>query len=179
MSKAIRFYQTGGPDVLKWEDVDVGSPGPGQVRIRQTAVAVNYRDILIRNGLHKVAQLPSGLGLEAAGVVEALGPDVTDLAIGDRVVCVAGPDSAYAEARLVPAPRVIKLPDAISDRVAAAMMVRGMTARYLLRQTFPVRRATGSWSTPRREGSAPSCASGQNISAPTSSAPPAAPTRWR
>jgi NADPH2:quinone reductase len=143
VTKAFRFYETGGPEVLKWEDVEVGSPGPGQVRIRHTAVAVNYRDILIRNGLHKVATLPSGLGLEAAGVVEALGPDVADLSVGDRVVCVAGPDGAYAEARLVPAQRVVRLPDAISDRVAAAMMVRGMTARYLVRQTYRVQE--GDW----------------------------------
>jgi NADPH2:quinone reductase len=143
VTKAFRFYETGGPEVLRWEDVEVGSPGPGQVRMRHTAVAVNFRDILIRNGLHKVATLPSGLGLEAAGVVEALGADVTGLAVGDRVVCVAGPDSAYAEARLVPAQRVVKLPDVISDRIAAAMMVRGMTARYLVRQTYPVRE--GDW----------------------------------
>jgi NADPH:quinone reductase len=143
VTKAFRFYETGGPEVLRWEDVEVGSPGPDQVRMRHTAVAVNFRDILIRNGLHKVATLPSGLGLEAAGVVEALGADVTDLAVGDRVVCVAGPDSAYAEARLVPAQRVVKLPDVISDRIAAAMMVRGMTARYLVRQTYPVRE--GDW----------------------------------
>src|SRR5271170_4631097 len=104
--KAFRFYETGAPDVLKWEDVALGAPGPGQLRMRNTAVAVNYRDVLIRNGLHKVAKLPSGLGLEAAGVVEAVGPDVTDLSVGDRIVCVAGPDGAYAEARLVPAHRI-------------------------------------------------------------------------
>jgi NADPH2:quinone reductase len=143
VTKAIRFYETGGPDVLRWEDVEPGDPGPGQVRMRNTAVAVNYRDILIRNGLHQVAKLPSGLGLEAAGVIEALGPDVADFAVGDRVACVAGPDSAYAEARLVPAQRVVKLPDAIGDRTAAAMMVRGMTARYLLRQTYRVQ--AGDW----------------------------------
>jgi NADPH2:quinone reductase len=143
VTKAFRFYETGGPEVLQWEEVEVGSPGLGQVRIRHTAVAVNYRDILIRNGLHKAAKLPSGLGLEAAGVVEALGPDVADLSVGDRVVCVAGPDGAYAEARLVPAQRVVRLPDAISDRVAAAMTVRGMTARYLVRQTYRVQE--GDW----------------------------------
>jgi len=138
MTKAIRFYQTGGPEVLKWEDVEVAAPGPGQVRVKQTAVAVNFRDVLIRNGLHSGTKLPSGLGLEAAGVIDAVGPDVTDLSIGDRVVCVAGPDGAYAEARLVPAARVVKLPDGIDDRLAAAMMIRGMTARYLLRQTYRV-----------------------------------------
>jgi NADPH2:quinone reductase len=143
MTKAIRFYQTGGPEVLKWEDVEVAAPGPGQVRVKQTAVAVNFRDVLIRNGLHSSPKLPSGLGLEAAGVIDAVGPDVTDLSVGDRVVCVAGPDGAYAEARLVPAARVVKLPDAIDDRLAAAIMIRGMTARYLLRQTYRVQ--PGDW----------------------------------
>jgi NADPH:quinone reductase len=137
MPKVFRIYVTGGPEVLKWEDVEVPSPGPGQVRVRQTAIAVNYRDILVRNGLHAV-KLPSGLGLEGAGVVEAVGADVRDVAIGDRIACVSGPDGAYAEARLVPAARVIKLPDTISDRQAAGMMVRGMTARYLVRETYKV-----------------------------------------
>ena len=137
MPKAFRFYVTGGPDVLKWEEVEVPAPGPGQVRVRQTAIAVNYRDILVRNGLHAV-KLPSGLGLEVAGVVEAVGADVRDVAIGDRIACVSGPDGAYAEARLVPAARVINLPDTISDRQAAGMMVRGMTARYLIRETYKV-----------------------------------------
>ena len=137
MPKAFRFYVTGGPDVLKWEEAEVPSPGPGQVRVRHTAIAVNYRDILVRNGLHAV-KLPSGLGLEGAGVVEAVGADVRDIAIGDRIACVSGPDGAYAEARLVPAARVIKLPDTISDRQAAGMMVRGMTARYLVRETYKV-----------------------------------------
>jgi NADPH2:quinone reductase len=143
MTKAIRFHQTGGPEVLKWEDVEVAAPGPGQVRVKQTAVAVNYRDVLIRNGLHSSVKLPSGLGLEAAGVIDAIGPDVSDLSVGDRIVCVAGPDGAYAEARLVPAQRVVKLPGAIDDKLAAAMMIRGMTARYLLRQTYRVQ--PGDW----------------------------------
>src|SRR5580698_4467279 len=137
MSKAFRFCVTGGPDVLKWEDVDVPAPGRGQVKIRHTAVAVNYRDILIRNGTHSV-KLPSGMGLEGAGVVEAIGPQVEGLKTGDRVVCVSGPDGAYAEARLVPAARVVKLPDTISERQAAGMMIRGMTARYLVRETYRV-----------------------------------------
>jgi NADPH:quinone reductase len=132
MPKAFRIYITGGPDVLKWEEVEVPAPGPRQVRVRQTAIAVNYRDILVRNGLHAV-KLPSGLGLEGAGVVEAVGAEVREVAIGDRIACVSGPDGAYAEARLVPAARVIKLPDTISDR-----LVRGMTARYLVRETYKV-----------------------------------------
>jgi NADPH2:quinone reductase len=138
MVKAIRFHETGGPDVLQWEDVEVGDPGDGQVRIRHTAIAVNFRDIYVRKGSHSVATLPSGLGIDAAGIIDAVGPDVSGLKPGDRVACVAGPDGAYAEARLVPAARVVPLPSGISEQLAAAMMVRGMTARYLLRQTYPV-----------------------------------------
>jgi NADPH2:quinone reductase len=137
MIKAWRFYQTGGPEVMRWEDVDLGPPGPGQVRIRHTAVAVNYRDIAVRTGLHKVP-LPSGIGLESAGIIEAIGPEVTGFAVGDRVACVAGPDGAYSEARDVPAARMVPLPPGIDDRTAAAIMVRGMTARYLLHETYRV-----------------------------------------
>jgi NADPH2:quinone reductase len=138
MTKAFRFYQTGGPEVMRWEDVELPQPGQGQIRIRHSAVAVNYRDIAVRNGLHKVP-LPSGIGLESAGIIEAIGPDASGFAIGDRVACVAGPDGAYSEARNVPAARVIPLPLGIDDRTAAAMMVRGMTARYLLHETYRVR----------------------------------------
>jgi NADPH2:quinone reductase len=138
MTKAIRFHATGGPEVLRLEDVEIGEPGPGEVRIRNAAIAVNYRDILVRRGAHRVA-LPSGLGLESAGVIEAIGPQVSDLAIGQRVACVAGPDGAYAQARLAPAARVVPLPEGIDARVAAAMMIRGMTARYLLHETFRVK----------------------------------------
>jgi len=139
MGKAFRFYQHGGPEVMQWEDVDLPPPAAGQVCVRNTAVAVNYRDVLIRRGIHEVRAFPSGIGLESAGVVEAVGPGVTEVAVGDRVACVAGPDGAYAEARNVPAARVVKLPDAIGERTAAAMMVRGMTARYLLHETYNVR----------------------------------------
>src|SRR3982074_195947 len=104
MTKAIRFHATGGPEVLRLEDVEIGEPGPGEVRIRNVAIAVNYRDILVRRGIHTVA-LPSGLGLESAGVIEAVGPQVSDLAIGQRLACGAGPDGAYAQARLAPARR--------------------------------------------------------------------------
>jgi NADPH2:quinone reductase len=138
MSKAFRFYQHGGSDVLRFEDVEVGAPGPGEVRLRNTAVAVNYRDVLVRSGIHAVKSFPSGIGLESAGVIDAVGPDVSGLAVGDRVSCVAGPDGAYAELRLVPAARVVPLPDGIDERTAAAMMVRGMTARYLLHETYRV-----------------------------------------
>jgi NADPH2:quinone reductase len=137
--KAIRFHQAGGPEVMRWEDVPLGEPGRGEVRIRHTAVALNFRDILVRRGQHSVPALPSGLGTESAGVIEAAGPDVTDLAVGDRVVTVSRPDCAYAEARIAPAARVIKLPAGIDDRTAASMMVRGMTARYLVKATYAVK----------------------------------------
>jgi NADPH2:quinone reductase len=137
--KAIRFHEIGGPQVLRWEDVALAAPGAGEVRIRHTTVALNFRDILVRRGQHAVPSLPSGLGTESAGVIEAVGPGVTDFAIGDRVACVCRPDCAYAEARNAPAARVVKLPDAIDERTAAAMMVRGMTARYLLHATYQVK----------------------------------------
>ena len=139
MPQAFRFHATGGPEVLRLEDVDVGDPGPGQLRMRNAAVAVNYRDILVRRGVHRVAALPSGIGLESAGTIEAIGDGVSDLAVGDRVACVAGPDGAYATHRIVPAARAVRLPAAIDARTAAAMMIRGMTARYLLHETYPVR----------------------------------------
>jgi NADPH2:quinone reductase len=109
------------------------------VRLRHTAVAVNYRDICVRSGLHPVASFPSGIGTESAGLIEAVGPDVSGLDVGDRVACVSGPDGSYAEARIVPAARVVRLPIGVDERVAAAMMVRGMTARYLVHDTYRVR----------------------------------------
>jgi NADPH2:quinone reductase len=136
--KAIRFHQIGGPEVLSFDDVPLGEPGAGEVRIRHTAIALNFRDILVRRGQH-AAKLPSGLGTESAGVIEAVGPDVTDLKPGDRVVTVGRPDCAYAEARIASAARVLKLPDGIDERTAAAMMVRGLTARYLLKATYAVK----------------------------------------
>ena len=138
MTKAFRFHEIGGPEVLRLEDVEIGAPGPGEVRIRHTAIAVNYRDICARTGLHPVPSFPSGVGSESAGVIDAVGPGVAGLAVGDRVACVSRPDGAYAEARIAPAARVVRLPDAIDERIAAAMMVRGMTARYLVRETYPV-----------------------------------------
>lgn len=139
MTKAFRFARTGGPEVMEWVDVVLPDPGPGQVRMRNTAVGVNFRDVLVRKGVHAPAAMPSGLGLESAGVIEAMGEGVSGFAIGDRVACVAGPDGSYAEARNVPAARVVPLPAAIDDRTAASMMVRGMTARYLLKQTYAVK----------------------------------------
>jgi NADPH2:quinone reductase len=137
--KAFRFDGHGGPEVLRWEDVPLPGPGPGEVRIRHTAVALNFRDILVRRGQHAVKSFPSGLGTESAGVVEAVGEGVTDFTAGDFVATVCRPDCAYAEARVAPAARVVKLPAGIDERVAASMMVRGMTARYLLHATYKVK----------------------------------------
>jgi NADPH2:quinone reductase len=139
MAMAIRFHETGGPEVLRYEDVAVGDPRPGQLRLRQTAVGLNYIDVYHRNGLYPVASLPSGIGLEAAAVVEAVGPGVETPKVGQRVAYAGGPIGAYAEERLMPADRVVVLPDAISDQQAAAMMLQGMTAQYLLRRTYPVK----------------------------------------
>jgi NADPH2:quinone reductase len=123
---------------LRFEDVERAAPAPGQVRIRHSAVAINFRDILVRRGQHPVQSLPSGLGTESAGVIDAVGDGVGDFKVGDRVACVCRPESAYAEARVVPAARVLKLPAGIDERTAASMMVRGMTARYLVHSTYKV-----------------------------------------
>lgn len=136
--KAIRISETGGPEVMKLVDVEVGKPGPGEVRVRQTAVGLNYIDTYHRTGLYPVP-LPSGIGLEAAGVVEEAGEGVSVLKPGDRVAYGTGPIGAYAEMRNLPANRLTKLPDAISDETAAGMMLKGMTARYLLRATYVVK----------------------------------------
>jgi NADPH2:quinone reductase len=138
VSKAFRFHQHGGPEVLRFEDVEVGAPGPGQVRIRNVAVAVNYRDVLMRRGVHAVKSLPSGIGLECAGVIDAVGPDVSGFSVGDRVACAGMPEGSYAEVRIVPAARVIALPAGIDERTAASMMIRGMTARCLLYDAYKV-----------------------------------------
>ncbi|PZF76264.1 quinone oxidoreductase [Aestuariivirga litoralis] len=136
--KAIRIETTGGPEVMKLVDAEVGKPGAGQVRVRQTAIGLNYIDTYHRTGLYPVP-LPSGLGLEAAGVVEELGEGVTSLKPGDRIAYGTGPIGAYADMRNLPANRLVKLPDAISDETAAGMMLKGMTARYLLRATYVVK----------------------------------------
>jgi NADPH2:quinone reductase len=133
----IRVHEVGGPEVLRFEQVEVGEPGPGQVRLRQAAIGLNFIDVYHRTGLYP-GSLPFTPGLEAAGVVEAIGEGVTEVAIGDRVAYAAPPIGAYAEARLMQADRLVKLPDGIDDRQAAAMMLKGMTAQYLLRRTFPV-----------------------------------------
>jgi NADPH2:quinone reductase len=138
MPQAIRFHKTGGPEVLVWEEVEVGKPGPGEVRIRHTAVGLNFIDIYLRSGLYP-APLPSGLGGEGAGVVLEVGPGVTDLKPGDRVAYGNAPPGAYAEERVVRADLLIKLPDGIDDKTAAAMMLKGLTAQYLIRQTYRVK----------------------------------------
>jgi NADPH2:quinone reductase len=138
MPKAIRMYQTGGPDVLRWEDVEVGEPGQGQARIRHTAIGVNFIDTYHRSGLYPIP-LPSGLGSEAAGIVEAVGPGVTVVRAGDRVAYAGGPPGSYAEVRLIPAHILVPIPDGVSDQTAAAMMLKGMTAQYLIRRTYPVK----------------------------------------
>jgi len=135
---AIRFAKTGGPEVLSWEEVEVGEPGQGQVLLRQTAVGLNYIDTYHRSGLYKV-ELPSGLGTEGAGVVEKVGPGVSELKVGDRVAYASGGLGAYSQYRLFPAERAVKLPANISDQQAAAMMLQGMTVEYLVRRTFAVK----------------------------------------
>ncbi|HMB78194.1 MAG TPA: quinone oxidoreductase, partial [Kiloniellaceae bacterium] len=138
MTKAIRIHETGGAEVLRFEDVEVGAPDSGEVRLKQTAVGLNFIDIYLRTGLYPVPSLPCVIGLEGAGVVEAVGDGVTDLKEGDRVAYASPPPGAYAEARLMPADRLVKLPDDISDRQAAAMMLQGMTVEYLIRRTYRV-----------------------------------------
>jgi len=138
MPHAIRIHKTGGPEVLQWEEVAVGDPGPGEARVRHTAIGLNYIDTYQRSGLYKLA-LPSGLGGEGAGVVEAVGTGVTDIKAGDRVAYCGGPPGAYAEIRVMPADRLVKLPDGVSERTAATLMLKGLTVQYLLRQTFPLK----------------------------------------
>ena len=137
MPYAIRLHQNGGPEVLSWEAVDLPAPAPGEATVRHHAVGLNYIDVYHRSGLYPVA-LPSGIGMEGAGVVEALGEGVTDLKVGDRVAYAGGPLGAYAEVRNIPAHRLLKLPDAISFETGAAMMLQGLTAAYLLRKTYRV-----------------------------------------
>ena len=136
MAHAIKVREHGGPEVLHWEEVPVPDPRAGEARIRQRTIGVNFIDVYQRNGLYPLS-LPAVLGNEGAGVVEAVGPGVTDVAVGDRVA-YAGLPGAYAEERTVPAERLVKLPDEISDDVAAAIMLKGMTAEYLLRRTHRV-----------------------------------------
>lgn len=137
MSKAIRFHVTGGADVLRVEEVGAGGTAPGCARVRQHAVGVNFIDIYHRTGLYPLP-LPSGIGLEAAGVVEAIGDGVTEVKVGDRVAYAGGPVGAYADVREMPADRLVHLPETLSFETGAAMMLQGLTAQYLLRRTYRV-----------------------------------------
>lgn len=137
MTHAIRIHQTGGPEVLRWEEVDVPAPTIGEATVRHRAVGLNFIDTYHRTGLYPLP-LPSGIGLEGAGVVTAVGEGVSEVAVGDRVAYAGGPPGAYAEARNIPAHRLLRLPDAISFETAAAMMLQGLTAAYLLRRTYRV-----------------------------------------
>jgi NADPH2:quinone reductase len=137
MAKAVRFHETGGPEVLRYEDVEVGDPGPGQVRLRHEAVGLNFADTYFRSGLYPVA-LPAGMGVEAAGVVEAVGEGVTNVAVGDRVTYTGFINTlgAYSTERLCPAAPLIKLPEGIACETAAAMTMRGLTSSYLMRRIY-------------------------------------------
>lgn len=138
MVHAIRIHQTGGPEVMKWEEVEVGDPGPGQIRLKNAAAGLNYIDTYHRSGLYKLP-LPLNLGMEGAGTVTAVGPGVTDIKVGDRVAYASQPLGSYSEERLMQADRVVVLPDGISDQQAAGMMLKGMTVEYLLRRTYKVK----------------------------------------
>ena len=138
MPKAMQVYAIGGPSVMQWEDVDPGHPGALEVLIRHTAVGLNFIDVYFRSGVYPPPGFPFVPGLEGAGVVEAIGSEVSDLAVGDRVAYASPPLGAYCEQRLMPADRLVKIPDQIDDTTAAAMMLKGMTVQYLLRQTYKV-----------------------------------------
>jgi len=137
MSHAIRIHETGGPEVLRWEEVEVGDPGPGEVRVRHSAVGLNFIDVYFRTGLYRAVEPPFTPGMEGCGVVEAVGDGVDDVAAGDRVA-YAGALGAYSETRVMAADRVVKVPEGIDDETAAAMMLKGMTAQYLLRRAYRV-----------------------------------------
>ena len=139
MSKVIRIYETGGPEVMRWEEYDPGQPGAGEVLVRHEAVGLNFIDVYHRTGTYPLPSLPAVPGMEGAGIVEAVGDGVTEVAAGDRVAYAGLPPGAYAETRLIPAHRLVKVPDAISSQQAAAMMLQGMTARYLLRGCYDVK----------------------------------------
>ena len=137
MPHAIRFHETGQPEVLKLESVEVGDPGPGQARVRHSYIAVNFIDVYFRTGRYPLP-LPNGLGSDAVGVVEAVGPGVTEVRVGDRVGYLLGPQGAYSDARVMPANVLIRLPDGITDRTASTLMMKGMTVQYLFRQVYPL-----------------------------------------
>src|SRR3990170_7384127 len=137
MTHAIRVHAYGGPEALKWEEVEIGQPGPGEVRLKQTAIGLNFIDVYSRTGYYPQSSLPFIPGVEGAGVVTVVGEGVKDLKVGMRVA-YAGPIGAYAEERLIAADRVVKIPAGIGDETAAAIMLKGMTAQYLLRRTYRV-----------------------------------------
>jgi NADPH2:quinone reductase len=139
MVKAIRVHKTGGPEVLLWEEYDPGQPGPSEVLLRQEAIGLNFIDVYHRTGLYPLPSLPATPGMEGAGIVEAIGKGVTEVEVGDRVAYAGLPPGAYAETRIMPADRLVKLPESISTRQAAAMMLQGMTARYLIRSCHEVK----------------------------------------
>jgi NADPH2:quinone reductase len=136
--KAVRFHQVGGPEVLRLEDVEVGQPAADEVRVRHVAVGLNFADTYVRSGLYP-STLPSGMGVEASGVIEAVGPGVTGFSVGDRVAYTGSPLGAYSTARVMPAASLVKLPDEIAFETAAAMMMRGLTSAYLLRRIWPLK----------------------------------------
>ncbi len=136
-TRAVRFHETGGPEVLRLETIEVLEPGPGEVRLRHDAIGVNFIDTYHRTGLYPLP-LPSGVGLEAVGVIEAIGPQVDGLSVGDRVAYAGGSPGAYAEARVVPARLLVPVPASLSSETVAATLLKGMTAEYLVRRTFPV-----------------------------------------
>ena len=138
MAHAVRFYETGGPEVLRWEDAEVGEPGPGEVRVRHEAVGLNFADTYFRSGLYPAA-LPAGMGVEAAGVIEAVGPGVEGFEAGDRVTYTGRPLGAYSTERVMPAEHLLALPDGIGFDTAASMTMRGLTTAYLLRRIHPLR----------------------------------------
>ena len=139
MVHAIRFHEAGEPDVMKWEQVEVGDPGPGEIRVKQTAAGLNFIDIYLRSGARPVP-MPNGLGLEGAGKIVAVGEGVSDLAVGDRIGYADMPLGAYAEERVMPAKIAVRLPEAVSDEQAAAMMLKGMTVQFLIKSCFSVQR---------------------------------------
>lgn len=138
MAKAIRIHEHGGPEVFHWEDVSVDPPGPGEARLKQTAIGLNFIDVYHRTGLYPLGDLPAIPGMEGAGIIEAVGDNVSEFTVGDRVAYASPPPGAYAEERLIPADRLVRLPDNIDDRQAAGMMLQGMTVQYLLRSTYRV-----------------------------------------
>jgi len=140
MVKAIIVSEYGGPEVLKLQDVNVANPGPGEILVRHGAIGLNFIDVYMRTGLYPLPALPGGIGLEGAGTIEAIGDGVSDFKVGDRIAYASPPPGSYSEVRTIDADRVVKLPDAIDDKTAAAMMLQGMTAQYLLRQTYRVQK---------------------------------------